>query len=288
MIANNDIILKEIINTFLLKSEYFLVKILTVLSNIVLQSNSMVSCEASSNWQIMFQDPATPIMEGLIILHNDVIILLVAIGAFVTYLLFRTVILFKSSVNPVSDHVTHGTQLEIIWTTLPAVLLIIIAAPSFALLYAVDESISPSLTFKAVGHQWYWSYEYSDYVKNGTRIEFDSYIIPSSDLTPGSYRLLEVDNRVVLPVNIHVRTLITAADVLHSWAVPSLGVKLDACPGRINQTSLFIKREGVFYGQCSEICGENHGFMPIAVEAVNLKDYAEWVYNTLVDLDEDE
>jgi len=163
---------------------------------------------------------------------------------------------------------------EIVWTITPAIILIIIAIPSFSLLYAMDEVIDPILTVKVIGSQWYWSYEYSDATDDS--IFFDSYMVLDEDLDKGQFRLLEVDNRVVVPTNTHVRLIVTATDVLHSWAVPSLGVKLDACPGRLNQTSIFVKREGVFYGQCSEICGINHGFMPIAVEAVSLDDYINW------------
>lgn len=148
----------------------------------------------------------------------------------------------------------------------------------FALLYAVDEIIDPALTLKVVGHQWYWSYEYSDYADDsGSGVQFDSYRVPDADLEEGNLRLLEVDNRVVLPVDTHVRLIVTAADVLHCWTVPSFGVKRDACPGRLNQASVFIKREGVFYGQCSEICGVNHAFRPIAVDVVPLSAYVDWV-----------
>jgi len=150
--------------------------------------------------------------------------------------------------------------------------------PSFALLYSLDEVIDPAVTLKVVGHQWYWTYEYSDYAgEDGESIVFDSYMIPTEDLEPGDLRLLETDNHVVLPVDTHVRVLVTAADVLHCWAVPSLAVKIDATPGRLNQISLFIKREGTYYGQCSEICGVNHGFMPITVEAVPVDKYISWV-----------
>ena len=151
---------------------------------------------------------------------------------------------------------------------IPAVVLIFIAFPSLQLLYTMDEIIEPSLTIKAVGHQWYWSYEYSDY--DTEPLEFDSYMVPTSDLEQGDMRLLEVDNRVVIPINTHVRVLITGADVIHSWTVPSLGVKADAVPGRLNQVSFFLNRPGVFYGQCSEICGSEHSFMPIVVEGVSL------------------
>ena len=164
----------------------------------------------------------------------------------------------------------------------PSLILIIIAVPSFALLYSMDEIVDPSITLKAIGHQWYWTYELSDYSENDENsIVFDSYMVPEDDLTLGQLRLLEVDNRVVLPIQTHVRVLVTAADVLHSWAVPSLGVKCDAVPGRLNQTSIFLQRPGVFYGQCSEICGVNHGFMPIVVEGVSLDEYITWLSNKL-------
>jgi cytochrome c oxidase subunit 2 len=149
--------------------------------------------------------------------------------------------------------------------------------PSFALLYSIDEIIDPALTIKVVGHQWFWSYEYNDFETQLGTVNFDSYMVPEDELQLGTLRLLEVDNRVVLPLNTHTRVLVTAADVLHSWAIPSLGVKLDACPGRLNQTSLFIIRKGVFFGQCSEICGSGHGNMPIAVEAVETNKFLLWL-----------
>jgi cytochrome c oxidase subunit 2 len=170
-------------------------------------------------------------------------------------------------------------------TVTPSFILMLIAVPSFALLYSTDELVDPSITLKAIGHQWYWSYEYSDYTdSDDSSILFDSYMIPEDDLELGQLRLLEVDNRVVLPVNTNVRVIITSADVLHSWAVPSLGIKCDAVPGRLNQVSLYLKREGIFYGQCSEICGANHGFMPIVVEGVTLDNYVEWISNKLEEI----
>ena len=171
------------------------------------------------------------------------------------------------------------------WTVTPSLILMVIAVPSFALLYSMDEIVNPSITLKAIGHQWYWTYELSDYsTADDASIVFDSYMIPEDDLTLGQLRLLEVDNRVVLPVHTHVRVIVTAADVLHSWAVPSLGVKCDAVPGRLNQTSFFLQREGIFYGQCSEICGANHGFMPIVVEGVSLDEYISWVSNKMEEI----
>nr|YP_010032392.1 Cox2 [Schizocladia ischiensis]QOW07606.1 Cox2 [Schizocladia ischiensis] len=235
--------------------------------------------DAAEAWQLGFQDPATPIMEGIINFNNQLMFVVVLIATFVMWLLYRVLHLFTADKHPEPEVFTHSTTLEVVWTVLPAFLLMLIGVPSFALLYSMEEVIDPSLTLKVVGHQWYWSYEYSDYasMEGGESLNFDSYMIPTEDLTPGELRLLEVDNRVVLPTNTHIRLLITAADVLHSWAVPSLGVKTDACPGRLNQACIFIKREGVFYGQCSEICGVNHGFMPIVVEAVSLEKYVDWL-----------
>ena len=185
---------------------------------------------------------------------------------------------FGYPANKVPTGVVHGTVIEIVWTRVPALILVRIAIPSFALLYAADELVDPAITLKIVGHQWYWSYEYGDYeTEAGASIGFDSYRVPDSDLQEGNLRLLEVDNRVVLPVDTHIRLIVTAADVLHCWTIPSFGVKRDGCPGRLNQASLFVKRRGTFYGQCSEICGVNHSFRPIAVDVVSLADYISWV-----------
>jgi cytochrome c oxidase subunit 2 len=237
--------------------------------------------DVAEPWQINFQDPATPVLEGIIDFHNDLMILLTVIGVMVFWVMGRCISLFENNPNP--TNIVHGTTLEMIWTIIPAVILMFVAVPSFALLYSMDEILDPAVTLKVVGHQWYWSYEYSDYTSSeGESINFDSYMIPEEDLTvQGPLRLLEVDNRIVLPINTHIRVIVTAADVLHCWAIPSFAMKIDACPGRLNQTSLFIKRAGIFYGQCSEICGVNHGFMPIVVEGVELEDYISWISNKL-------
>jgi cytochrome c oxidase subunit 2 len=186
---------------------------------------------------------------------------------------------YNTNKSPIAHkYLTHGTVLELIWTVTPALILIAIAFPSFRLLYLLDEVISPTITIKVVGHQWYWSYEYSDYVTDGGEaIDFDSYMIPESDLETGQFRLLEVDNKLIINVDCHIRLIVTGSDVLHSFAVPSLGIKLDAVPGRLNQVSILAERTGTFYGQCSEICGVLHGFMPICVEAVSIQDYLAWV-----------
>lgn len=238
--------------------------------------------DVAQPWQCDFQDAATPMMEGIVNLHHDLLFFLTLIVIFVCWVLFRTLWHFRSSKSQVPSRVVHGTFLEIVWTIVPSFVLIAVAVPSFALLYSMDEGIDPALTIKAIGHQWYWSYEYSDYTdESGESLGFDSYMVPTDELEEGQFRLLEVDNKVVVPANTHVRVLVTSADVLHSWAVPSLGIKMDACPGRLNQVTMFIKREGTYYGQCSEICGVNHAFMPIAVKAVSLDDYVSWVSNEL-------
>ena len=247
--------------------------------------SSVSFLDSPAPWQFGFQDPATPIAQGIQDLHHDITFFLVFVITFVVWMLARTIYHFHASKNPVAAKIIHGTTLEIIWTVTPSFILMIIALPSFALLYSMDEVIDPALTVKAIVHQWYWTYEYSDYTSpDHQSLVFDSYMIPEDDLELGQLRLLEVDHRVVLPVHTHVRMIITAADVLHSWAVPSLGVKCDAVPGRLNQISLFLKREGVFYGQCSEICGVNHGFMPIVVEGVRLEDYISWISNKLEEI----
>jgi len=232
------------------------------------------SCDIAEDWQLSFQDPATHTVEGMIFFHDYLLIFIVAIGIFVFYFLYRILIQFNHLTYHAAEKFTHSSLLEILWTILPAVVLIFIAVPSFTLLYSLDELIDPEVTLKVVGHQWYWSYEYTDLLEaristqNGFSV--DSYILSTTDLLEdmAPLRLLEVDHKILLPSNKHIRLLVTSADVLHSWAVPSFGVKIDACPGRLSQGSLFIKREGIFYGQCSEICGVNHGFMPIAIRVV--------------------
>nr|YP_003204722.1 cytochrome c oxidase subunit II [Bivetiella cancellata]ACF04816.1 cytochrome c oxidase subunit II [Bivetiella cancellata] len=218
--------------------------------------------------QLMFQDAASPLMEELIFFHDYAMMILIMIISLVGY----------AAVSLMSNKFTcrslvEGQEIETIWTVVPAVILVFLALPSLRLLYLLDEVGDCSLTVKSVGHQWYWSYEYSDFLN----IEFDSYMIPSNELELGDFRLLEVDHRVVLPTETDIRILVTSADVIHSWTVPSLGVKADAIPGRLNQLSFFIKHSGVFYGQCSEICGANHSFMPIVLEAIPLENFMKWV-----------
>jgi cytochrome c oxidase subunit 2 len=227
-------------------------------------------------WQILFQDSGTKIMEGMVNLHNWILFYLIIISIFVSWFLIVTINEFNSHKNPISYRkLKDGTLIEVIWTITPALILITIALPSFKLLYLMDEILDPTITIKAIGRQWYWEYEYSDYIS--PELSFESYMIPTDNLEEGQLRLLEVDNRLVLPSDTSIRVIVTAADVLHSWAVPSLGVKMDCVPGRLNQTSIYVKRNGVYYGQCSELCGVQHGFMPIVIEVVNINDYINWL-----------
>ncbi|KAK2996595.1 hypothetical protein RJ639_024871 [Escallonia herrerae] len=236
---------------------------------------TIAPCDAAEPWQLGSQDAATPMMQGIIDLHHDIFFFLILILVFVSRILVRALWHFHYKKNPIPQRIVHGTTIEILRTIFPSIIPMFIAIPSFALLYSMDEVVvDPAITIKAIGHQWYRTYEYSDYNSSDEQsLTFDSYTIPEDDLELGQSRLLEVDNRVVVPAQTHLRIIVTSADVLHSWAVPSLGVKCDAVPGRLNQTSILVQREGVYYGQCSEICGTNHAFMPIVVEAVSRKDY---------------
>lgn len=255
-----------------------------LLSSLINQSSA--NCDAAEPWQIGIQDPASPIAEGMIFFHNYLVFFLVFIGVLVFWMLYQAITNFNEFVNPIAKKFTHSSLLEILWTIFPAIALLLISIPSFALLYSLDEIIDPTVTLKVIGHQWYWSYEYSDYatMEGGETLSFDSYMVPANELVIGSFRLLEVDHRVVLPTNTHIRVLVTAADVLHSWAIPSFGVKVDATPGRLSQISVFIKREGVYYGQCSEICGVNHAFMPIVIRGISNNTFTNWIAAKLENL----
>nr|AWB99462.1 cytochrome c oxidase subunit 2 [Anopheles medialis] len=216
------------------------------------------------------QDSSSPLMEQLNFFHDHTLLILTMITILVGYIM--GMLLFNKFTN---RYLLHGQTIEIIWTVLPAIILMFIAFPSLRLLYLMDEINTPSITLKSVGHQWYWSYEYSDFLN----LEFDSYMIPTNELEMNSFRLLDVDNRVVLPMNNQIRILVTATDVLHSWTVPSLGVKVDATPGRLNQINFLINRPGLFFGQCSEICGANHSFMPIVIESIPMNFFIKWITN---------
>nr|UJG10804.1 cytochrome c oxidase subunit II [Ips subelongatus]UUG47513.1 cytochrome c oxidase subunit II [Ips subelongatus]UUG47578.1 cytochrome c oxidase subunit II [Ips subelongatus]UUG47630.1 cytochrome c oxidase subunit II [Ips subelongatus] len=222
-----------------------------------------------ATWKtLLLQDSASPIMEQLTFFHDHTLLILIIITILVGQMLIS--MLFNKFTH---RFLLEGQLIEMIWTILPALILIVIALPSLRILYILDELYSPMITIKAIGHQWYWSYEYSDYKK----IEFDSYMIPSNESKNFNFRLLDVDNRLVVPFNSQIRILTTSADVIHSWAIPSLGIKMDSTPGRLNQTNFFINRAGLFFGQCSEICGANHSFMPISIESISPKYFISWI-----------
>nr|QWB85621.1 cytochrome c oxidase subunit II [Saphanus piceus] len=224
-----------------------------------------------ATWKmILLQDSASPLMEQLSFFHDHTLMILVIITVLVGQLMIT---LFFNKFS--HRYLLQGQTIEIIWTILPAITLIFIALPSLRLIYILDEINNPLITIKTIGHQWYWSYEYSDF-KN---IEFDSYMTPSDELKKFNFRLLDVNNRTVIPYESQIRMLVTATDVIHSWTVPSLGVKIDATPGRLNQISFSINRTGLFYGQCSEICGANHSFMPIVIESISPKYFIQWISN---------
>ena len=221
-----------------------------------------------ATWSALgFQDRASPLIEQLIFFHDHAMLVLILITTLVGYIMSS--LFFNTFIN---RFLLEGQTIEIVWTIVPALILVFIALPSLRLLYLLDEVSTPRLTIKAIGHQWYWRYEYSDIGK----VEFDSYILPTNDLENRGFRLLDVDNRVVLPINTQTRVLISAADVIHSWTVPSLGVKADGIPGRLNQVRFNVTRPGLFYGQCSEICGANHRFIPIVVESTTTERFLDW------------
>jgi len=240
-------------------------------------------CDSALDWQMNYQDPATGSAEGMIFFHDYIFCFIVAIGLFVFWILLIILKFFNEEVMKVPQMFAHHSALESIWTGIPAIVLVIIAIPSFSLLYALERrDLEDSLILRIIGNQWFWSYEYetTEILENfGTywsSFEFDSYMKKTSELDFGQFRLLEVDNRVKLPILQNIRLIITSADVLHSWCIPSFGIKMDACPGRMNTVQLLIKRQGVFYGQCSEICGVNHGFMPIVVEGLTTREFEDW------------
>ena len=224
-------------------------------------------------WQLGFQAAVSPSMREIVKFHNLLLVITGVAVVVVLALLLFAVWRFSEKRNPTPSKTTHNTLLEVGWTTIPIIILVIIAIPSFKLLYFTDRIETADLTLKATGRQWYWSYEYPDH----GNFTFDANIIPTAELKGDQRRLMETDNRVVLPVGKTVRLLFTASDVLHSWAVPAFGIKLDAVPGRLNETWVRVDKEGVYYGFCSELCGVNHSYMPIAVEVVNQEQFDAWV-----------
>ena len=224
-------------------------------------------------WQLGLQPAASPLMERVTSFHNMLMVIITLICILVLALLLYVGFRFRADRNATPSRRTHNTLLEVVWTAVPVLILVIIAIPSFRLLYYADVIPDTDMTIKAIGRQWYWSYEYPDH----DDFTFDAFMIPEAELEPGMQRLLETDNRVVLPANTNIRVQVTASDVLHSWAMPSLGVKIDAVPGRLNEIWIHINEPGVYYGQCSELCGVMHGFMPITIEAVPPDEFPAWV-----------
>ena len=236
-----------------------------------------ISFEAMANqpkeWQLGFQEAASESMRDIISFHDNLLLpIIVAISAFVLFLMLYVCVKFRASANPNPSKRTHNVTVEVLWTLIPCLILIVMAVPSFKILYKQDTIPKADLTIKAIGYQWYWGYEYPD-----ENIIFDSYMIEEKDLKADQPRLLAVDNEVVVPVDKVVKVLITANDVLHAWALPSFGVKRDAVPGRINETWFKAEKVGTYYGQCSELCGIKHAFMPITVKVVSEEEYQEWL-----------
>ncbi len=224
-------------------------------------------------WQLGLQSAASPIKERIVGFHNMMLVIITLICLLVLVLLVYTGLRFRADRNPAPSKRTHNTMLEVVWTAVPVLILVIIAIPSFRLLYYADVVPDTDMTIKAIGRQWYWTYEYPDH----DNFTFDAFLLRDDELEPGMLRLLETDNRVVLPARTNIKVQVTASDVLHSWAMPSLGVKMDAVPGRLNEVWIHINEPGVYYGQCSELCGVMHGFMPITIEAVEPETFTAWV-----------
>ena len=244
---------------------------------LLIASNSLMA-EQPKDWQLGFQKAASKTMEDIVLFHDYMLLpIIVAITAFVLFLVIYACIRFRSSRNPDPSQTSHNTIIEIAWTLVPCLILIIMAVPSFKVLYSQDKIPPADVTIKAIGYQWYWGYEYPD-----ENIIFDSYMIEEKDFKPGQPRLLTVDNEIFVPVDKVVKVLITANDVLHAWALPSFGVKRDAVPGRINETWFRADRLGTFYGQCSELCGIKHAFMPITVNVVSQEEYDKWLLDAKV------
>ena len=226
----------------------------------------------ATDWQLSFQNPATDLMGSVVGLHNVILIVMSLITVFVLFLLFYVSFRFSAKRNPIPSTRTHNTVVEVLWTAIPIVILVVLAIPSFKLLYQQEKSENYDMTVKVIGHQWYWEYEYPDHGD----FYFESYMVQEQDLEEGDLRLLTVDNPLVIPANKNIQILITAGDVLHSWAVPSMGLKTDAVPGRLNETWVNVKEPGIYRGQCSEICGSGHGFMPVVVKVLPEREFMAW------------
>jgi len=266
---------REILSVISIKSLYIVLKMqktLFILSTLILLPLKVLA-DQPRDWQLGFQDAASQSMYEIVSFHNSILLpIIIAISVFVLFLMAYACFRFRESRNPNPSKTTHNVAIEVLWTLIPCLILIVMAVPSFKILYSQDTIPKADVTIKAIGYQWYWGYEYPD-----ENIIFDSYMIEDKDLLPGQPRLLAVDNEVIVPVNKVVKVLITANDVLHAWALPAFGVKRDAMPGRVNETWFKADRVGTFYGQCSELCGIKHAFMPITVKVVTDEEYQEWL-----------
>jgi len=266
---------REILSVISIKSLYIVLKMqktLFILSTLILLPSKVIA-DQPRDWQLGFQDAASQSMYEIVSFHNSILLpIIIAISVFVLFLMAYACFRFRESRNPNPSKTTHNVAIEVLWTLIPCLILIVMAVPSFKILYSQDTIPKADVTIKAIGYQWYWGYEYPD-----ENIIFDSYMIEDKDLLPGQPRLLAVDNEVIVPVNKVVKVLITANDVLHAWALPAFGVKRDAMPGRVNETWFKADRVGTFYGQCSELCGIKHAFMPITVKVVTDEEYQEWL-----------
>ena len=246
-------------------------KILYIFLSYFVASNAFAN--QPFDWQLGFQKAASESMRDIVNFHNNLLLpIIIAISVFVLFLMVYACIRFRASANPIPSKRTHNVAVEVLWTLIPCLILIVMAVPSFKILYSQDSIPKADVTVKAIGYQWYWGYEYPD-----QNIYFDSYMIEDKDLKENQPRLLAVDNELVVPVNKVIKVMITANDVLHAWALPSFGVKRDAVPGRINETWFKAEKVGTYYGQCSELCGIKHAFMPIEVRVVTDKEYEEWL-----------
>nr|YP_009919801.1 Cox2 [Metschnikowia agaves]QMQ98510.1 Cox2 [Metschnikowia agaves]QMQ98524.1 Cox2 [Metschnikowia agaves] len=237
----------------------------------------MMWLDVPTPWGVRLQDSASPNQEGMHELYDHMMFYLALMLGLVSYMTYVVMVDFKNN-KFAYKYLKHGQTLEMMWTMFPAVMLLLMAFPSFILTYLCDEVLTPAMTMKVVGLQWYWKYEYSDFMSDkGETMEYESYIMPDDMLEEGQLRLLDTDTSIVLPVDTHVRFIVTANDVIHSFAMPSLGMKIDATPGRLNQVSALIQRTGVYYGQCSELCGINHSLMPMKMECLSMTDFMEWL-----------
>jgi len=255
-------------------------KVISRLTGIALAAGALIAAGTAalagvgqpSPWQLGLQDAATPVMQDIASFHHFILWIITGITTFVLVLLLIVMFRFNARANPTPSRTTHNTPIEVLWTIVPVIILVLIAIPSFRLLFTELDIPTPDLTVKATGKQWYWSYAYPD---NGN-FEFDSLMVADKDLKAGQPRLLTVDNEMVVPVNKVVHVLVVGADVIHSFAVPSFGIKIDAVPGRLNDTWFKATTEGLFHGQCSELCGKDHAFMPITVHVVSDAEFSTW------------